>query len=233
MTPRPARPGWTHERALAAGGACRIAGVDEAGRGPLAGPVVAAAVILPLGARIRGLRDSKELTAAQREALAQTITRRALGVAVAHADAAEIDRLNILRAAMLAMRRALAALQPAPDAVLVDGPVSPQCGCRTECVVDGDALCASVAAASIIAKVTRDAWMARLDSEYPGYGFARHKGYGTDEHHAALRALGPCPEHRRRFLSGVEQQPLVFAEEGIASLGSPAIPIAGASRAPD
>lgn len=214
MTPRPTRPGWTHERALQAAGALRIAGVDEVGRGPLAGPVVAAAVILPVGARIRGLRDSKQLTPAQREALAQTITRRALGIAVAHADAGEIDRLNILRAAMLAMRRALAAIDPAPDAVIVDGPVSPDCPWPTACVVDGDALCMSVAAASVIAKVVRDAWMVRLDAEYPGYGFAQHKGYGTDEHHNALRALGPCPEHRRRFLSAVEQRPLVFADEG-------------------
>ena len=186
--------------------------MDEAGRGPLAGPVVAAAVILPVGARVPGVRDSKCLSAAQRAPLALAITRQATAVAVGVAQPAEIDRLNIVRAALLAMQRAVASLEPPPDWVLADGPIAPRCACPVESVVRGDAGCMSIAAASVIAKVVRDALMTDLARAYPGYGFERHKGYGTAEHHRSLQALGPCPLHRRRFLRGAAQRRLRWLE---------------------
>jgi ribonuclease HII len=176
-----------------------IAGVDEAGRGPLAGPVVAAAVILDPRNPIEGLADSKKLSANQRERLFDLICARALCCAVGSASVEEIDAINILQATMLAMRRAVQGLRLTPAKVLVDGNRIPVLNVRAEAIVGGDALVAEISAASIIAKVHRDRWCAQLDAQYPDYGFARHKGYGTAEHLAALRRLGACPEHRRTF----------------------------------
>ena len=176
-----------------------VAGVDEAGRGPLAGPVVAAAVILDPRRPIEGLADSKTLTAARREALAREIRRHASAHAVARADVAEIDALNILRATMLAMRRAVEALGVAPDEVLVDGNRCPDVACRVRAIVKGDRDIAAISAASILAKTVRDALLVELDAAYPAYGFAQHKGYPTPEHLAALARHGPCPAHRRSF----------------------------------
>jgi ribonuclease HII len=176
----------------------RIAGVDEAGRGCLAGPVYAAAVIL--GAQhIDGLNDSKKLSAAQREKLAGQIQSAALAWAVARAEVEEVDRLNILQASLLAMRRAVAALQPAAQHALVDGNQAPRLDCPVTTVVDGDALHPCIMAASILAKVARDREMQALDAQYPGYGLAQHKGYGTALHLQALRRLGPSAIHRRSF----------------------------------
>ncbi|GAB4214587.1 MAG: ribonuclease HII [Rhodoferax sp.] len=176
-----------------------IAGVDEAGRGPLAGPVVAAAVILDARQPIEGLADSKLLSAARREVLARQIRAQALCCAVAQASVAEIDALNILQATLLAMRRAVTGLRLSPQLVLVDGNRLPSLTQRAQAVVGGDARVAAIAAASILAKVTRDQWCADIDAVYPGYGFAQHKGYGTAAHLAALQRLGACPEHRRSF----------------------------------
>lgn len=181
--------------------AARLAGVDEAGRGPLAGPVVAAAVILCPDRAIPGLADSKALSAASRAALSGAIMDNASAWAIAWADAAEIDSLNILAASLLAMRRAVDRLGIAPDHVAVDGNHCPrlQRGCTVQAVVGGDASVPAISAASILAKVWRDDWMERLELQYPGYGFARHKGYPTAEHRDALLRLGPCPAHRRSF----------------------------------
>ena len=176
-----------------------LAGVDEAGRGPLAGDVVAAAVILDPARPVPGLRDSKKLTAARREALAALIRERALAWAVARASVVEIDRLNILHASMLAMHRAVQALQPQPGYVLVDGNRLPRWSYAAEPVVGGDDRVPAIAAASILAKVQRDRELVELDAHYPGYGFAAHKGYPTPAHLAALRALGVTPVHRRSF----------------------------------
>jgi ribonuclease HII len=186
-------------RQLQASGARRVAGVDEAGMGPLAGPVVAAAVILADDADLPGLDDSKRLPAPRRERLAARIREQAVAFCVAELSAEEVDRLNVYRAGLEAMRRAVLGLATAPDHVLVDartipGLASPQLG-----IVGGDASDGSIAAASILAKVHRDARMRELDAAHPGYGFARHKGYGTPEHLAALRRLGPSPIHRRSF----------------------------------
>jgi ribonuclease HII len=177
----------------------RIAGVDEAGRGPLAGPVVAAAVILPEEVELEGLRDSKCLTAECREALYLQVVQVALCWSVALVEPEEIDRINILKATHLAMARALSGLAPAADGALVDGLPVKGLPCPHQAIVKGDGSCVSIAAASILAKVTRDRLMQELDSVYPGYGLARHKGYGTREHLAALRDLGPSPCHRRSF----------------------------------
>jgi len=176
-----------------------MAGVDEAGRGPLAGPVVAAAVILDPRNPIKGLADSKKLSALQRERLFDQICARALCCAIGSASVQEIDTLNILEATMLAMRRAVQGLRLTPSKVLVDGNRIPVLSVRAEAVVGGDALVAEISAASIIAKVHRDRWCAQLDMQYPDYGFATHKGYGTARHLAALRQFGACPEHRRSF----------------------------------
>jgi len=176
-----------------------IAGVDEAGRGPLAGPVVAAAVILDELQPIRGLADSKMLTARRRELLFDEIRAKALCFAVAQASVQEIDALNILQATLLAMRRAVEGLRLAPKLVLIDGNRVPELPMRAEAIVKGDALVAAISAASILAKVTRDRWCAEFDQQYPQYGFARHKGYGTAQHLAALQAHGACPEHRTSF----------------------------------
>jgi len=185
-------------------GPALTAGVDEAGRGPLAGPVVAAAVILEPSRPVAGLADSKVLSPARREVLATTIRTQSLAWSLGWADAAEIDTLNILQATMLAMRRALAALSVPPQHVIIDGNRCPDLSglafdCTAEAVVKGDSLVASVSAASILAKVARDEHMRVLDGRYPGYGLADHKGYPTAAHIAALRRLGPSPVHRRSF----------------------------------
>ena len=186
------------------------AGVDEAGRGPLAGPVVVAAVILDPLHRINGLRDSKILTANRREMLAERIRERAVAFSVVAIDVADIDRLNIFHATMLGMMRALAALAPVPELALIDGNRVPkQLCCASRAIVDGDALEPAISAASILAKVARDRMMCELDSRFPGYGFAQHKGYSTPEHFAALDRLGPCCEHRRSFMP-VAQAELAF-----------------------
>lgn len=182
----------------------RVAGVDEAGRGPLAGPVVAAAVILNPARPIRGLADSKALEHEERVRLARLIRERALCYAVAWADAEEIDSINILQATMLAMRRALLGLPVPPQHVLVDGNRCPNADglgfdCLYKSVVKGDALVSAISAASILAKTTRDAMMCELDGRYPGFSLSGHKGYGTPSHVAALNALGPSPLHRRSF----------------------------------
>ncbi len=176
-----------------------IAGVDEAGRGPLAGPVVAAAVILNDLHPIKGLDDSKKLTAKRREKLFDEIMAKALCCSVAEASIEEIDRLNILQATMLAMQRAVAGLRLPPTKVLVDGNRVPVLPMLAEAIVSGDALVQSISAASILAKVTRDRWCEKIDAEYPAYGFAKHKGYGTAQHLAALKAHGATPLHRRSF----------------------------------
>ncbi|WP_120798934.1 ribonuclease HII [Thiocapsa rosea] len=176
-----------------------VAGVDEAGRGPLAGPVSAAAVILDPTRPISGLDDSKKLTPARRDAFDLEIRERALAWSIAWASAEEIDRINILQASMLAMQRAVAALTVQPTRVLVDGNRCPDVGCEAEAIVGGDGLVPSIGAASILAKVARDRLMCELDRTFPGYGFAGHKGYPTRTHIEALRRLGPCPEHRRSF----------------------------------
>lgn len=176
-----------------------LCGVDEAGRGPLAGAVHAAAVILPQGHPIAGLNDSKKLSARQRERLYGEITTHALAWAVASASVEEIDTFNILQATLLAMRRAVAGLTVAPDQVLVDGNRVPDLPYPAQAIVQGDATIEAISAASILAKVSRDREALQLDQLYPGYGFARHKGYGTPEHLAALENLGATPAHRRSF----------------------------------
>ena len=193
-------PLWEIEDAVRDEGFERVCGVDEAGRGPLAGPVCAAAVILPRGCVIEGLNDSKQLSEKRREALYDEIISRAERYGVAFATVEEIERLNILGATYLAMNRAIEALGAGIDLALIDGNRSEGIAypCRT--VIKGDAKCASIAAASVLAKVTRDRYMLALADRYPGYGFKKHKGYGTKQHCAALRELGPCAEHRAKFL---------------------------------
>ncbi len=176
-----------------------IAGVDEAGRGPLAGPVISAAVILDPKKKIRGLNDSKLLTHIQRESLYEKICSRAIAWAVGRAEVEEIDQLNILQASLLSMQRAINALMIQPVRALIDGNHAPKINIPTECIIDGDRLHPAISAASIIAKVTRDREMLEWDRQFPGFGFAQHKGYGTDIHMKALRALGPCLIHRRSF----------------------------------
>ena len=176
-----------------------LAGIDEVGRGPLAGPVVAAAVILDPAMVPAGLDDSKKLSAARREELFTLIAESALAIGIASVTAAEIDAINIRQATLLAMRRAVAALPVQPAGVLVDGNDPPVLACSCEAIIGGDAQVASIAAASIVAKVTRDAMMARLCQRFPAYGFSAHAGYGTPQHRAALQTHGPCPEHRFSF----------------------------------
>ena len=176
-----------------------IAGVDEAGRGPLAGPVVAAAVILDDLKPIKGLADSKQLTAKRREKLYDEIRAKALCCSIAQASVEEIDRLNILHATMLAMQRAVQGLRLKPAKVLVDGNRLPSLDVLAEAIVSGDALVPAISAASILAKVTRDRLLDELDQRHPAYGFAKHKGYGTAQHLQALAEHGPLPEHRRSF----------------------------------
>jgi len=176
-----------------------IAGVDEAGRGPLAGPVVAAAVLLDVAAMPAGLADSKRLSAVQRDRLFDDIVRRAVCHAVGIASVEEIDRLNIFKATMLAMERAVAGLRLAPRGIVVDGKHTPRVACAAEAIVKGDSTVPSIMAASIIAKVTRDRIMDELAAEFPAYGFERHRGYPTPEHLAALGVHGPSAVHRRTF----------------------------------
>jgi ribonuclease HII len=179
-------------------------GVDEAGRGPLAGPVFAAAVILDPGKRIRGLRDSKVLVPERREMLAEEIRAKAIAWAIASADVQEIDTINILQATLLAMRRAVEALPVVPTEAIVDGNQSPRLACPVHTIVKGDRDVASISAASILAKTARDALMRELDGVYPVYGFAHNKGYGTPDHLVALDRFGPCPIHRRSFAPVVQ-----------------------------
>ncbi len=190
---------WQTESKLRRQGFEHIAGVDEAGRGPLAGPVVAAAVMLPERCRLSGLGDSKTLTAEARERLFELIWQRAVAVGVGLADARTVDRVNVLEATLLAMRGAIDQLRPRPDMVLVDGRTVPDGVVRGRAIVGGDGSCAAIAAASVVAKVARDRMMRELDERYPGYGFVQHKGYATREHLSRLYALGPCPEHRVTF----------------------------------
>lgn len=191
---------YSFENDLLPQGFSRICGVDEAGRGPLAGPVCAAACILPRGLVIPGLNDSKKLSEKKREQLYEIITREAEAWAVCMVDEKRIDEINILQATFEAMRGAVSGLKLQPDFCLVDGNRDPGLGLPTLTVVKGDSRCASVAAASILAKVSRDNFMLEMDRQYPEYGFALHKGYGTKAHYAALDAHGLCPIHRRSFL---------------------------------
>ena len=191
---------WEIEDSLYAKGCSAVCGIDEAGRGPLAGPVCAAACILPQDLQIEGLNDSKKLSAKKREALYDIITKQAIAWAVCLIDEARIDEINILQATFEAMRGAVGKLSVLPDYCLVDGNRDPGLGLPTLTVVKGDAKCATVATASILAKVTRDRLMVEYDGQYPGYGFAVHKGYGTKAHYAAIDKLGLCPIHRRTFL---------------------------------
>ncbi len=211
MTPL-APASYRYERQAWRTGIGRIAGVDEAGRGPLAGPVVAAAVIIDPGRRIKGLCDSKVLTPEQRDELFGVISERALAVGVGVVDHETIDRINILRATRTAMLEALGRLAASPDLVITDFVHLDALRCPQQNLVNGDGRCASVAAASIVAKVTRDRIMRELDRQYPDYGFARHKGYATPEHLAVLDRLGPCPIHRRTF-AGVWRQGELFVLE--------------------
>ncbi len=190
---------WAEEHALLAQGARWIAGVDEAGRGPLAGPLVVAAVILPFGSRFAGLNDSKQVAPDVRERLYDEIIAASVAWAIEVISPDTIDELNILRATHHGMRAAVRALHPAPAIALIDGLPLPAPPLPQRNLVRGDARSASIAAASILAKVTRDRLMCALDGQYPGYGFARHKGYPTAEHLRQLRRLGPCPIHRRSY----------------------------------
>ena len=191
---------WSMESDLIASGYHTLCGIDEAGRGPLAGPVCAAAVMLPPGLMLPGLNDSKKLTEKKREALYDLITESALHYGIAFATVEEIETHNILGATFLAMRRAFAQLGVEPELALVDGNRDPGLTVPTRCVVKGDATCADIAAASILAKVTRDRYMLEMAERYPMYGFEKHKGYGTAAHYAAIREYGPCELHRPSFL---------------------------------
>jgi ribonuclease HII len=199
------RPSLERETALWCEGRSIVVGLDEAGRGPLAGPVVAAAVVFPAGAKpIRGLDDSKLLTPAQRARLAGRIRERALAVAVGAASVREIDRFNIRRASILAMRRALDRLGVVPTHILVDGLPCPELGCPHEAMIDGDARCHSIAAASVIAKTVRDRLMNLLGARHPAYAWESNKGYGTPEHLEALHLHGPTRHHRYSFMPVVQ-----------------------------
>ena len=191
---------WEIERELHSQGVGLICGVDEAGRGPLAGPVCAATVILPAEADLPGLNDSKKLSEKKREQLFPEIQRIALAWSVAFATVEEIEERNILGATMLSMNRAIEGLSLRPELALIDGNRNKEIEMPSRCVVHGDARCASIAAASILAKVSRDRLMVELSREYPQYGFEQHKGYGTRAHYEALREYGPCPAHRPSFL---------------------------------
>ena len=199
-------PTFEYEDKHYAEGYSAICGCDEAGRGPLCGPVVAAAVILPKGLEIEGLNDSKKLTEKKREALYEVIKEKALAYAIAEASPEEIDDINILNASMLAMRRAVDALDIPADFALIDGNCSRGFNIPTETVVKGDAKSYSIAAASILAKVTRDRQCIELDQAYPEYGIAKHKGYPTKDHMDAVRKYGPSPIHRRSFLKFLDNE---------------------------
>ncbi len=203
--------GWTLEEAARSRGALRIAGVDEAGRGPLFGPVVAAAVILPKGCILEGLNDSKKLTPNKRIELDLGVRANAIAWAIAEVDAETIDRINIRQASLLAMRRAVEQLALSPDFLLIDGRDTIDWPCPQQAIIRGDGISFSIAAASVLAKVHRDRLLVELDREFPGYGLARHKGYGCPEHLAALDRLGPTPLHRRSY-APVAQAALQFPE---------------------
>lgn len=194
---------WKTEEEFFARGISVVAGTDEAGRGPLAGPVFAAAVVLPRGIDLPGLNDSKKLTPKKRDKLYDMIVSAALCCCVASASVEEIERLNILEAALLAMRRAVEGLSLRPQCLLVDGNICRGFDIPAYAIVGGDGLSASIAAASILAKVSRDRHMLALAEKYPGYGFEKHKGYGTRQHIEAVSKLGVCPEHRRSFLRNI------------------------------
>ncbi len=191
---------WELENEIYDSGVELICGVDEAGRGPLAGPVYAAAVILPRGLEIEGLNDSKKLTEKRREKLFDTICAEALSYGIASANVEEIEQLNILNAAMLAMNRAIAKLSVKPALALIDGNRDSAIVMPSRCIVKGDSKCADIAAASILAKVSRDRYMLQMAEKYPEYHFEKHKGYGTKLHYEALREYGPCEIHRPSFL---------------------------------
>ena len=191
---------WELENEIYDSGVSLICGVDEAGRGPLAGPVCAAAVILPRNIEIVGLNDSKKLSEKSREKLYDEICEKAMSFGIAFASVEEIEESNILNAAMLAMNRAIAQLEPQPELALIDGNRSSAIEINSRCVIKGDAKCADIAAASILAKVTRDRYMLDMAEKYPEYHFERHKGYGTKLHYEALREYGPCEIHRPSFL---------------------------------
>lgn len=191
---------WRYETEAKNDGFLCICGIDEAGRGPLAGPVCAAAVILPFGLQIEGLNDSKKLTEKKREALYDVITEQAVSFGIGLADEKEIDEINILQATFLAMHRAVEQLSVKPELALIDGNRSPKLPFSERLIVRGDSLSANIAAASILAKVTRDRLMVQYAEQYPQYGFEIHKGYGTKRHYDALREYGACPIHRRSFL---------------------------------
>lgn len=191
---------WELENEIYDSGFSPLCGVDEAGRGPLAGPVYAASVILPRGLEIPGLNDSKALTEKKREALFDVICEKALACAVARAEVEEIEALNILNATYLAMNRAIAALAVKPALALIDGNRASGIETPNRCIVKGDARCADIAAASILAKVSRDRYMLEMAARYPEYAFERHKGYGTKLHYERLREFGPSPIHRMSFL---------------------------------
>jgi len=203
--------GWKHENAARNQGALRIAGLDEVGRGPLFGPVVAAAVILRKGCRITGLTDSKMLSEKKRAGFACEIRATAVAWAIASVDVETIDRINIRRASLLAMRLAVEQLAHSPDFLLIDGRDTIEWPCPQQAVIRGDSTSLSIAAASVLAKVHRDRMLVDLDRQFPGYGLARHKGYGCPEHLAALARLGPTPLHRKSF-NPVAQSALQFPE---------------------
>ncbi len=196
---------YTLENELIESGYTYVCGVDEAGRGPLCGPVVTAACILPVGLVIEGLNDSKKLTPKKRELLFDQICENAVAYCVAQASVEEIDRLNILEATLLAMRRAIDGLSVPADFALIDGNVSRNFQIPAKAIIKGDATSPSIAAASVLAKVTRDRQCEEMDREYPQYGIAKHKGYGTKEHMNALREYGPCPIHRKQFIRFLEK----------------------------
>ena len=191
---------WTLENEIYAGGVKLLSGVDEAGRGPLAGPVCAAAVILPQNCEIPGLNDSKKLTEKKREALFDVICASAVSYGIAFATVEEIEEYNILGATFMAMNRAIAMLDSVPELALIDGNRNTGIQIPSRCVIGGDGKCADIAAASVLAKVTRDRYMLQMAELYPQYGFEKHKGYGTKAHYEAIRAYGPSPIHRPSFL---------------------------------
>ena len=194
---------WIYEQQYTENGSLTVAGVDEAGRGPLAGPVFAAAVILPFGTEIDGLNDSKKLSEAKREKLFDIITDKAVAYGIASASEKEIDGINILEATFLAMNRALKQIEGSFDLALIDGNRNKGIEYPSVTVIKGDALCASIAAASILAKVSRDRFMYTMAEKYPQYGFEKHKGYGTKLHYENIAKYGVCPIHRKTFLKGI------------------------------
>lgn len=198
---------WVYEREAFDAGIKLVCGVDEAGRGPLAGPVCAAAVILPPGLEIPGLNDSKKLTDKKRRELYDIMIEQAVSYGIAFASEQEIDEINILQATFLAMERAMQKLSPQPELALIDGNRTKDFGLPVRTIVKGDSLSASIAAASILAKVTRDRLMEEYDAQYPQYGFAVHKGYGTKRHYETLREFGPSPIHRKTFLKKFYENP--------------------------